>query len=134
MSDVTSSAPPRAEDMTRAGLIYGLYLLGWVSGGLTTVIGLIIAYVSRATAGPRTESHLTFQIRTIWVTFARAILGGLLVVIGIPLSLVLIGLPIFHLGMSILALLGLLFVIRCVAGILYLARGEDYPRPRSWFF
>jgi len=134
MSDVTSSAPPRAEDMTRAGLIYGLYLLGWVSGGLTTVIGLIIAYVSRATAGPRTESHLTFQIRTVWVCLGWAILGALLVAIGFPLSFVLIGLPILHLGMLIFALLGLLFVIRCVAGILYLARGEDYPRPRSWFF
>jgi len=134
MTDVATPAQPRSEDMTRIGVIYGLYLLGWVSGGLTTLIGFIIAYASRATASPRAESHLTFQIRTVWVTIGWAILGGLLVMIGLPLSLVLIGLPIFHLGMSILALLGLLFVIRCVAGVIYLARGEDYPRPRSWFF
>jgi uncharacterized membrane protein len=134
MSDVATPAPPRSEDMTRVGVIYALYLLGWVSAGLTTLIGLIIAYASRANASAKAESHLTFQIRTIWVSLGWAILGGLLVVIGLPLSLVLIGLPILHLGMSIFALLGLLFVIRCVAGIIYLARGEDYPRPRSWFF
>ena len=134
MSDVASPAQPRSEDMTRVGVIYGLYLLGWISGGLTALIGLIIAYASRGAASPKAESHLTFQIRTIWVSLGWAILGGLLVVIGLPLSLVLIGLPIFHLGMSILALLGLLFVGRCIAGVIYLARGEDYPRPRSWFF
>jgi len=134
MSDVATPAPPRSEDMTRVGVIYALYLLGWVSAGLTTLIGLIIAYASRANASAKAESHLTFQIRTIWVSLGWAILGGLLVVIGLPLSLVLIGLPILHLGMSIFALLGLLFVIRCVAGIIYLAKDEDYPRPRSWFF
>jgi uncharacterized membrane protein len=134
MADVASPAPPRSEDMTRVGVIYALYLLGWISGGVTALVGLVIAYASRASASAKAESHLTFQIRTVWVTFGWALLGGLLVVIGLPLSLVLIGLPIFHLGMSILALLGLLFVVRCVAGILYLARGEDYPRPLSWFF
>ena len=132
MSDVATQ--PRSEDLTRVGVIYALYLLGWISGGVTTLVGLVIAYASRAGAGAKAETHLTFQIRTIWVSLGWAILGGLLIVIGIPLSLVLIGLPILHLGMSILALLGLLFVIRCVAGIIYLARGEDYPRPRSWFF
>jgi len=133
MTDIASPTPP-PEDLTKVGIIYGLYLLGWVSGGLTTLIGLIIAYASRAGAGPRAESHLTFQIRTVWVCAGWAILGGLLVAIGFPLSFVLIGLPILHLGMFILALLGLLFVIRCIAGIIYLARAEDYPRPRSWFF
>jgi len=134
MTDIASPAPQRAEDLTRVGIIYGLYLLGWVTGGLTTLIGLIIAYISRGVAGPMTESHLTFQIRTIWVTVGWAILGVLLVAIGFPLSFVLIGLPILKLGLLILALLGLLFVVRCVAGIIYLTRGEDYPRPRSWFF
>ena len=134
MSQATSPSLARQEDLTRVGVIYGLYLLGWVSGGLTTLIGLVIAYASRPTAGPRTETHLTFQIRTIWTVAAWAILGSLLVLIGIPLSFVLIGLPFLKLGLLILALLGLLFVGRCVVGIIYLARGEDYPRPRSWFF
>ncbi len=134
MTDIASPASPRSEDMTRAGVIYGLYLLGWISGGLTVIIGLIIAYASCAAAGPRTESHLTFQIRTVWVTLGWAILGSLLVAVGFPLSFVLIGLPFLKLGLLILALLGLLFVVRCIAGIIYLARGEDYPRPRSWFF
>jgi len=134
MTNIASPAAQRAEDLTRVGVIYGLYLLGWVTGGATTLIGLVIAYVSRATAGPTTESHLTFQIRTVWVTVGWAILGALLVLIGFPLSFVLIGLPFLKLGLLILALLGLLFVVRCVAGIIYLARGEDYPRPRSWFF
>jgi uncharacterized membrane protein len=133
-TETTSPAYSRSEDLTRVGIVYGLFLLGWVSWGFATFIGLIVAYASRANAGPRTESHLTFQIRTVWTIVAWAILGSLLVLIGLPLSFVLIGLPILKLGLLILALLGLLFVVRCVVGIIYLARGEDYPRPRSWFF
>ena len=142
MTETTSTTPPpatapvqgRSEDLTRVGIIYGLYLLGWASWGLATLIGLIVAYASRANAGPVAQTHLTFQIRTVWTIAAWAILGSLLVLIGLPLSFVLIGLPILKLGLLILALLGLLFVVRCIAGIIYLARGEDYPRPRSWFF
>ena len=134
MTETPSLAYRRPEDLTRVGIIYGLFLFGWASWGLATLIGLVVAYASRANAGPRTESHLTFQIRTCWTVLAWSILGLLLVLIGLPLSFVLIGLPILKLGLLILALLGLLFVVRCVAGIIYLARGEDYPRPRSWFF
>jgi len=134
MTDISSTAPIRSEDMTRVGVIYALYLLGWISGGVTTLVGLVMAYVSRSAAGPRAESHLTFQIRTIWVSAGWALLGAILIAIGFPLSFVLIGLPILHLGMAILALLGFLFVIRCCAGIIYLTRNEYYPRPRSWFF
>ncbi len=134
MTETTSPTYSRSEDLTRVGIIYGLFLLGWISWGLATLIGLIVAYASQANAGPRTQSHLTFQIRTVWTVVAWAILGSLLVVIGLPLSFVLIGLPILKLGLLILALLGLLFVVRCAAGIFYLAKGEDYPRPRSWFF
>jgi len=42
MSDVASPAPPRSEDMARVGVIYALFLVGWISGGVTTLVGLVM--------------------------------------------------------------------------------------------
>jgi len=32
----------------------------------------------------------------------------------------------------ILALVGVWFAIRCIVGVIYLARDEAYPRPYTW--
>ena len=40
------------EDRTMPAVVYGLYLIG-LTHGITTIIGLIIAYASRDQAGPR---------------------------------------------------------------------------------
>jgi uncharacterized membrane protein len=111
---------------------YALYLLGFASGWLTTIIGLVIAYANRGGASPAMATHYTFLIRTFWLSLAWALIGAVLVVIGAPLSLILIGIPILKLGFLIWALIAIWFAVRCVAGAVYLARGEAYPRPRAW--
>jgi uncharacterized membrane protein len=45
---------------------------------------------------------------------------------------VLIGIPLMVARRPILGAVGLWFVVRCILGIYYLARGEAYPRPRAW--
>jgi uncharacterized membrane protein len=120
------------EDKTMPMVAYVLYLLGFASGGLTLFVGLIIAYVNRGTAGPKMETHYTFMIRTFWLSIAWAIIGGLLVLFGAPLSLVLIGIPFFLLGLFIFGAVGIWFAVRCVVGLMYLSRGEAYPRPMNW--
>lgn len=126
-------APPAAptEDRTMPAVVYGLYLLG-LTNGITILIGLIIAYVNRDSAGPAMASHYTFQIRTFWLSIGWFVIGCLLVLFGIPLSLVLIGIPAVMLGAFIMGAVGIWFVIRCVLGVIYLARGEAYPRPMNW--
>ena len=113
-------------------VVYGLYLLG-IANGLTIILGLILAYAQRGEAGARMRSHYTFLIRTCWLWLAWAVIAGALMLVGAPLSLILIGLPLFGLGLLILGLVHIWFALRAIVGVIYLARDEPYPRPNSWF-
>lgn len=130
MTDTFSPARPE-EDKALPAVVYGLYLLGFTNG-ITFIIGLIVAYVGRDSAGPVNESHFTFAIRSFWLSIAGFLLGLALLLVGIPLSLLLIGIPIMIVGGLILGAISVWFVVRCIAGIYYLSRGEAYPRPQSW--
>lgn len=120
------------EDRTMPAVVYALYLLGIVNG-LTIILGLILAYAKRGEAGEMARTHYTFLIRTCWLWLAWALIGGLLLLIGAPLSLVLIGLPLFALGWLVIGLVHIWFALRAIVGVIYLARDEPYPRPYSWF-
>lgn len=134
MSDTAPiPAPVRTDDRMAPAIVYGLYLFGFVTG-ITPLIGVIVAYLSRSGSGPVGESHLTFAIYTFWLTLVWCVIGGLLLAVGIPLSIVLVGIPAVLLGGAILALVGVWFAVRCVLGVIYLACGEAYPRPRNWLF
>jgi uncharacterized membrane protein len=132
MSDPsTLPATARSEDRVMPAIVYGLYLLGPFNG-LTVLIGLILAYASIGSAGPKVWSHYVFLIRTFWTTAVWALLGGMVVAIGGVLIIILIGFPILHLGLAIIGLAGIWFFIRSVVGAVYLAQDQAYPRPRSW--
>lgn len=119
------------EDRTLPAVVYGLYLLGLLNG-LTILVGLLIAYANRDSAGPRSRTHYIFEIRTFWTGIGWAIIGAVLLIWGIPLSFVLIGVPLLMVSWTIFALLGVWFALRCILGLVYLSRGEAYPRPRTW--
>lgn len=121
-----------AEDRTMPGVVYALYLLG-LANGLTVFVGLILAYANRGRAGPLAHSHYTFLIRTCWLWLAWVLIGVLLIAVGAPLSLILVGLPIFGLGWLIVGLVHVWFAVRAIVGVIHLARDEPYPRPYSWF-
>ena len=120
-----------AEDRTMPAVVYALYLIGVVNG-LTILLGLVLAYANRGGAGARARSHYTFLIRTFWLWFAWALIALTLILWGGILSLVLIGLPFFALGWLIFGLIHIWFAVRAIAGVIYLAREEAYPRPRTW--
>ncbi|CAN7404271.1 hypothetical protein LJR225_002571 [Phenylobacterium sp. LjRoot225] len=122
----------RVEDRTMPAVVYALYLLGIVNG-LTVLLGLFLAYVNRSQASPSARTHYTFLIRTCWLWLAWAVIGGLLILVGAPLSLILVGLPFFLLGCLIIGLVHVWFAMRAIIGVIYLARDEPYPRPYSWF-
>jgi uncharacterized membrane protein len=119
------------EDRTLPTVVYALYLLGLING-LTVLVGLIIAYANRERAGPVMESHYVFQIRTFWIAIAWWIIAGVLFLWGIPLSLILVGVPLVVAGGLILAMTHIWFALRCILGLVYVSRGEAYPRPRTW--
>jgi uncharacterized membrane protein len=134
-------APARtsSEDQVLPAAAYALYLLGLATGGITSILGLIIAYAQRERAGPTGRSHYDFLIRTFWLTLLAtivlAVAGALLMLIGIPLSIVLVGIPLVALGgvsWVLMGLVGVWYAVRCIVGVIFLARSEPYPRPRTW--
>jgi uncharacterized membrane protein len=121
------------EDRMLPAVVYGLYLLG-AANGLTTIVGLVLALANRSHAGERMRTHYTFQIRTCWLWLAWMAIGVVLLAVGAPLSLVLVGIPLFVLGWVIIGLIEVWFIARVVIGAICLAQDQPYPRPYSWFF
>ncbi len=79
---------PRSDMRIVAIIVYGLYLIGWPCLHMTSIAGLIVAYLKRDEArGTIWESHFDNQIQTFWITLA-------LLVVGIPLCFVVVGIPI----------------------------------------
>ena len=116
------------EDRTMPAVVYGLYLLAFATI-VTAFIGLIIAYAQQGAAGARTRSHYTFLIRTFWITIVAFVLGCLVLVVGVPLSFILIGIPLVVIGGAVMSAAGIYFFVRALVGVIYLARDEAYPRP-----
>ncbi len=120
-----TSPPPAPAAVTRderqmAFVIYILYLahfvpvLGWVAA----IVGLVLAYVERATAPAWLQSHYLFQIRTFWI-------GLLYGAVSIFLCIILVGIP-------LLLATWIWFIVRCALGLSRLLRSEPYPTPESW--
>jgi uncharacterized membrane protein len=89
-----------------AASVIGSFIFGWPS-----IIAVIINYVKRSEArGTWLESHFTWQIRTFWFAMLWAIL---IFLVGLPLTLVIVGFGIWAIGFFIL---GIWAIYRIVAG------------------
>lgn len=116
------------EDKTMPAISYALYLLAYATG-VTAIVGLILAYAQRGTAGPINQSHYTFLIRTFWIGLLMMIGTGIVAGMGAILTVVLIGFPILALAWLMGAVACVWYGVRCVVGLVYLSRGEAHPRP-----
>lgn len=108
-----------ARDASTANLIYILYLVGLVLG-ITSLVGVIMAYVNKGDSPDWVKTHYSFQIRTFWI-------GLLFLVVGIVTSFIMI-------GFLIILFWYVWLIIRCVKGMQALSRGERHPNPGSWMF
>jgi uncharacterized membrane protein len=80
-----------------ASTVVGAFLFGWPS-----IIAVIVNYVKRGDArGTWLESHFTWQIRTFWFALAWA---TLIFLVGLPLTLLLVGFAIWAVGLFILGI------------------------------
>jgi uncharacterized membrane protein len=122
-----------SEDRLMPAVTYGFYLVGLFTA-LPILLGAIIAYVMRGNAGPSARSHYEFLINTFWGSIALWLVGGLMLLIGIPLSFVLVGIPLAILGWAVVSLVWCWVLVRLVVGSIYLVRGEAHPRPRAVLF
>lgn len=115
MTDATVVRDPDSSLVTISHVTYALHALGLAIGALgsATVVGtflfgwpsiiaVIINYVKRADArGTWLESHFTWQIRTFWYAMLWA---ALIFLIGLPLTLVIVGFGIWAIGFFILGI------------------------------
>jgi len=114
MNEVLSERPA-STDMAK--IIYVLYLLGLITG-LTTLVGVVMAYIYRDDAPDWLKTHYQFQIRTFWIMILYAIVCGVL-------TLALIGALLF-------VALAIWWIVRCVKGLKYLDQKAAYPEPETW--
>lgn len=93
MTDNTEVADAPTKPKTWALIIWGLYLASYLTFFLTSVVGLVIAYMKRRDlAGTPFESHMTAAIRTFWITLVGGLIAGitLLAVIGYAILVVVV--------------------------------------------
>ena len=87
-------------------IIYILYALCWVLGGLPAIVAIVINYIKREdAAGTLYESHFAWQIRSFWWGLAWAVVGTITAIIGI--------------GFLILGALVIWLIYRMVKGLLF---------------
>lgn len=87
-------------------IIYILYALSWVAGGIPAIVAIVINYLKREdAAGTLYESHFTWQIRTFWWGLGWAVLG--------------VATALFAVGFVILAVAGVWVIYRIVKGLLF---------------
>ena len=106
-------------DAGTARVIYILYLIGIIIP-LTSIIGVIIAYVKKGEAPEWVQSHYRFQIRTFWIGVLYSVVGGLT-------TLVLI-------GWLILLFVLVWLIMRCIKGMGWADKGEPVRNVTTWLF
>jgi uncharacterized membrane protein len=102
-----------------AKVIYILYLVG-IAVGLTSIVGVIMAYINKDDGPDWLQSHYRYQIRTFWISILYGFITFLL-------CLVLIGLLLIPVVLVWL-------IVRCVKGLKYLDQKAPLPDPASWGF
>ena len=124
---------PATEERAMPAVVYVLYLLG-LFHGITLIIGLIMAYVLRGNAGPVNASHYTYLIRTFWTSFVAMLIGGAIMLVSIPFTFILIGIPFLWAGGMIVFLAWVWAVVRSVVGLVRLAEGVPISQPDGYAF
>jgi uncharacterized membrane protein len=103
-----------------ANLVYVLYLLGLVLGGISAIIGVVIAYMNKDQAPDWLKSHYVYQIHTFWKLLLYGVISSLLTVVLI--------------GFLLLLVLLVWYIMRCVRGLSAVARREPIADPAAWGF
>lgn len=119
MSSENQPGALQADSSSTAQIVYILYFVGFITG-ITAIIGLVIAYVSKDAAPDWLKTHYNNQINLFWK-------GLIFVIVGSLLSFILIG--------FVVILWWLIWtVVRSVKGLQALGRNEPIASPGSWGF
>lgn len=120
MTEWETPPPVATQGQGAAMLVYLLLLASPLFGGISGLIGVVVAYVYRDEAPEWLQTHYTLQIRTFWISTLFSIVGALLLFVMI--------------GYLVLLFLLIWFLVRCIKGIRLLNMKRPYPNPQSWGF
>jgi uncharacterized membrane protein len=105
---------------TLTHVLYALYAVYWLTGGISVLVAIIVNYLKRGdVAGTPYEQHFEWQIRTFWM-------GLIAHLIGLALIIVVIGIP-------ILWAVAIWTLYRIIKGWLFLYDNKPLLNPRGWF-
>jgi len=107
------------DEAGNANLIYILYLLVF-AGGITGIIGVVMAYLAKDTEKDWLRSHYINQINIFWK-------GLLYMVVSVILCVVLIGFILIFIST-------LWYIVRTVKGMQAVTRSEPVADPGRWGF
>jgi uncharacterized membrane protein len=102
-----------------AKIVYVLYLVSLVLG-VTSIVGVVMAYIYEGDAPGWLKTHYRYQIRTFWIGLLYGLVGAIL-------SLVVI-------GAAVLAFAVVWLVVRCVKGLQALERGQPVAKVATWLW
>lgn len=100
--------------------VYALILFAVPTLGVSAVIALIAVTGRAGPQGSIAASHFMFQQRTLWAGAVVALLGAILIAVG--------------LGVFVLFVLAVWLILRGAGGVLKLKAGRPIERPRAWLF
>ncbi|SFF76744.1 Uncharacterized membrane protein [Novosphingobium sp. CF614] len=115
----TSPAPIAGFEFNNPTIISLLYLASYVTGGLTGIIGVVLAFVWRG--DPRADwevSHYQYHINSFWIAIAGTVAGMLLMIVLI--------------GFLLIAAVAILVIVRSVLSLLNAQKHLPMPNPGSW--
>ncbi|WP_447528081.1 MULTISPECIES: DUF4870 family protein [unclassified Vreelandella] len=117
-SEAQTGSVAKKPDTTFVMVNYALYLAGYVTGGFTMLVGLIIAYVYRGKGPEWLDEHYRYQIRTFWI--------------GMVYSVISLFLFLFVIGILMLVLLAVWMIVRIVVGFKALQEGRAPSNVDTW--
>ncbi|WP_374389837.1 hypothetical protein [Brevundimonas sp.] len=114
-----------AEGKVPALIAWALFILSIPSANILVLVGLVVSYVSRASATGVPRQHIEAQIRLFWSVFWWTIAAWIGIAVSAVASLVLIGIPFLLLFLLIWFLLSVWFTVKSVLGLIQLL--QDRP-------
>ncbi|WP_396595320.1 DUF4870 family protein [Brevundimonas sp. R86498] len=112
------TAPAEIEGGLGLFSVYALILFAVPTLGVSALIALLAVTGRPGPQGELAASHFLFQQRTLWAGAVVALLGGILIAVG--------------LGVFVLFVLALWLILRGAGGVLKLREGQPIANPRTW--
>ena len=112
--------PPKdVANSTGLYTVYALILFAVPTLGVAALVALLAVTGRPGPGGSVAASHFVFQQRTLWVGAIAALLGAILIAVG--------------LGVFVLFVVAVWLILRGASGVLALKAGRPVRNPRGWF-